>query len=137
MNILSEIFTSILTERLLSWSEDEQKLIDNHFGFRPGRSTIDAIFTLHGIISHVLVHQLLFAFVDFRKAFDKLHRKIVMYKLLNNGISNKFVSIVKTLYLSVRLRVRSGGVLSDAFDNFLGVKQGEPLSPLLVFLFFY
>lgn len=137
VSILSKIFTSILTERLLSWSEDEQKLIDNQFGFRPGHSTVDAIFTLHGIITHVLVHklQLFCAFADFRKAFDKLHRRILIYKLLNNGISNKFVSIVKTLYSSVRLRVRSGGVLSDAFDNFLGVKQGESLSPLL-FLFF-
>lgn len=66
--------------------------------------------------------------MDFRKAFDKLHRRILIYKLLNNGISNKFVSIVKTLYSSVRLRVRSGGVLSDEFDNFLGEK--------LLFLFF-
>ena len=35
----------------------------------------------------------------------------------------------------MRLRIRSEGGLSEAFDNFLGVKQGEPLSPLL-FLFF-
>ncbi|XP_071126834.1 uncharacterized protein [Mytilus edulis] len=43
--------------------------------------------------------------------------------------------MVNSIYSSVRLRVRSGGVLSEAFDNHLGVKQGEPLSPLL-FLFF-
>jgi hypothetical protein len=33
----------MLTERLLSWSEDEDKLIDKQFAFRPGRSTVDAI----------------------------------------------------------------------------------------------
>jgi uncharacterized BrkB/YihY/UPF0761 family membrane protein len=43
--------------------------------------------------------------------------------------------MVKSIYSSVRLRVKAGGVLSDAFDNLLGVKQREPLSPLL-FLFF-
>jgi hypothetical protein len=44
VSVLSKLFTSILTERLLSWFEDEDKLIDNQFGFRPGRSTVDAIF---------------------------------------------------------------------------------------------
>jgi hypothetical protein len=43
--------------------------------------------------------------------------------------------MVKSTYSSVGLRVKAGGVLSDAFDNLLGVKQGEPLFPLL-FLFF-
>lgn len=54
---------------------------------------------------------------------------------MRSGVSNKFVANVKSVYSSVKLRIRTGGVLSDAFDNFLGVKQGEPLSPLL-FLFF-
>ena len=31
VSVLSKLFTSILTERLLSWSEDEDKLIDNQF----------------------------------------------------------------------------------------------------------
>ena len=55
--------------------------------------------------------------------------------LLRNGLSTKFVAMVKSIYSSVRLRVKAGGVLSDAFDNLLGVIQGEPLYPLL-FLFF-
>jgi hypothetical protein len=134
VSVLSKLFTSILTERLLSWSEDEDKLIDNQFGFRPGRSTVDAIFIIQGIISNILQNKfkLYSAFVDFRKAFDKLNRRILIYKLLRNGLSTKFVAMVKSIYSSVRLRVKAGGVLSDAL---LVVKQGEPLSPLL-FLFF-
>ncbi|CAG2221325.1 unnamed protein product [Mytilus edulis] len=137
VSILSKLFTSILTDRLLSWSQDENHIIDNQFGFQPGRSTVDAIFTLHGIISHTLKHKLKLycGFVDFRRAFDKVDRRILIYKLLKSGVSSKFVSMVNSIYSSVRLRVRSGGVLSEAFDNHLGVKQGEPLSPLL-FLFF-
>lgn len=42
---------------------------------------------------------------------------------------------MKSVYSSVKLCIRTGGKLSDSFDNFLGVKQGEPLPPLL-FLFF-
>ena len=118
----------------------------NQFGFRPGRSTVDAIFIILGIISNILQNKfkLYSAFVDFRKAFDKLNRRILIYKLLRNGLGTKFVAMikctkfvamVKSIYSSVRFRVEAGGVLSDAFDNLLGVKQGEPLSSLL-FLFF-
>ena len=54
---------------------------------------------------------------------------------MKNGISSKCVSIIKSVYASVQLRTRSGGIMSSALDNQLGVKQIEPLSPLL-FLFF-
>jgi hypothetical protein len=105
VSVLSKLFTSILTDRLLSWSEDEDTLIDNQFGFRSGKSTIDAIFTIQGIISHQLENKekRFCAFVDFRNAFDKVDRKILMCKLMKNGINSKFVSIVKSVYASVEL----------------------------------
>ena len=133
VSVLSKLFTSILTERLLSCP----KMKINQFGFRPGRSTVDAIFIILGIISNILQNKfkLYSAFVDFRKAFDKLNRRILIYKLLRNGLRLYHCYKFSTIYSSVRFRVEAGGVLSDAFDNLLGVKQGEPLSSLL-FLFF-
>ena len=83
ISVLSKLYTTILTNRLLSWSEEEDILIDNQFGFRPGKSTVDAIFILFGIISHTLQNKqkLYCSFVDFRKAFDKISRRILIYKL--------------------------------------------------------
>ena len=52
------------------------------------------------------------------------------------GASVRFVKSVKAIYKSVQLYVRSLGKFSDCFDSFVGVKQGEPLSPLLFILFF-
>ena len=80
VGVLSKLLTSILTERLLYWSEDEGKLINNQFGFRPARSTVDATFILHGIISNILQNKLKLysSFVEFRKAFDKLNRKNIL-----------------------------------------------------------
>ena len=74
VSVLSKLFTSILTDRLLSWSEDEDTLTDNQVGSPSGKSTIDAIFTIQGIISHQLenTEKRFCAFVDFRKAFDKV-----------------------------------------------------------------
>ena len=119
VSIMSKIFTSILTSRLLSWAEDEEKLIDNQFGFRPGRST--AIFVLHGIILHILQNKqkVYSVFVDFRKAFDKVVRRLLWYKLLKSGLSNKFISIIKAVYASVRLRIRSEGDFPKHLTIFL------------------
>ena len=64
------------------------------------------------------------AFVDFRKAFDLVYRNGIWLKLINQGV-----------YESVKLCVRVNGRLSDYFDSYMGVKQGEPLLPLF-FIFF-
>ena len=46
--------------------------------FRPEMSTVDNIFVLHGLISHVLNsgRKLYCAFIDFTKAFDYMVREI-------------------------------------------------------------
>jgi hypothetical protein len=71
------------------------------------RSTVDAVFIIQGIISNILQNRfkLYSAFVDFRKAFDKLNRKILIYKLLRNGLSTKFVAMVKSIADVVEFRV--------------------------------
>ncbi len=39
------------------------------------------------------------------------------------------------MYQSVKACVRSNGSVSDFFDSSVGVKQGEPLSPILFLIF--
>ena len=43
--------------------------------------------------------------------------------------------MVKSIYSSVRHRVKARGVRSDTLGNLVGANQGEPLYPVL-FLFF-
>jgi hypothetical protein len=52
-----------------------------------------------------------------------------------SGVSSKMICMLKSMYSSVQLCVRSHGQLSNYFESCLGVKQGEPLSPLLFLLF--
>ena len=126
-----------MNKRLITWAEENEKLLANQFGFRPNKSSIDAIFVLHGIISHTLQNKekLFCAFVDFCKAFDNVDRRILWYKLFNSGISSKTITMIKSIYATVRLRVKTDGEFSEVFENISCVKQGEPLSPLL-FIFF-
>ncbi|XP_071123183.1 uncharacterized protein [Mytilus edulis] len=43
--------------------------------------------------------------------------------------------MIKSIYATVRLHVKTDGEFSEVFENIFGVKQGEPLSPL-IFIFF-
>ena len=48
---LAKLFTAILNTRLLKWCEKTDCLTDAQFGFKPGYSTVDAVFSLHSIIN--------------------------------------------------------------------------------------
>ena len=75
------------------------------------------------------------AFIDFRKAFDVVYRNGIWVKILRYGTSTKFTSMMRTMYDKVRSCVKINGQHTEFFESKAGVKQGEPLSPLL-FLFF-
>ena len=74
INILAKIYSQLLLNRFTKWSEKENMLSQNHFGFQKGKSTIDCIFTLHAIISKTLHagEKLYCVFIDYEKAFDKI-----------------------------------------------------------------
>ena len=57
------------------------------------------------------------------------------FKLRESGAQLTIVKAIKAIYNSVKVCVRALGSVSDCFDSLVGVKQGEPLSPLLFILF--
>ena len=54
ISCLGKLFTSILNRRLLEWDKTHNILTDAQFGFRPGHSTVDAIFVLQSLINRTL-----------------------------------------------------------------------------------
>jgi len=137
-SIFSKIFSILLDTRLRNWAETNEVLCKYQFGFRKKKSTTDCVFVLTSIIDNVLnfkKKKLYCAFIDFKKAFDVVYRNGIWIKLLKYGVSSKIVKMLQKIYENVKLCLRVGGSLSDFFNSYSGVKQGEPLSPLL-FLFF-
>ena len=136
-SIFSKIYSQILDLRLRTWAESNNIISDSQFGFRQKKSTIDCLFILQAIVNKQLSKKkkLYCAFIDFKKAFDLVYRNGIWYKLCQIGVSLKFVKSIKAIYNSVKVCVKSLGKLSDSFDSLVGVKQGEPLSPLLFILF--
>lgn len=139
INVLSKVFSIALRNRINKWCENENVLNEAQFGFRDGRSTSDCVFILHCIIQKVLANKskLYCCFIDYERAFDTVIHEALWIKLIETGLSCKMVNMVKSIYQNVKSCVKDASktCYSDMFNVTLGVKQGEPLSPLLFILF--
>lgn len=116
----SKIFTVILNKRMNSWIEDNNIVSDVQFGFRKGRSTIDAVFVLSAIVSKILSEndRLACAFIDLSKAFAGVYRNGLWYKLIQLGITGKMLRIIRDMYSRVKARVRG----CKSYSDFLNVQ---------------
>ena len=102
-------------------------------GIRKSRLTIDKILILkefqtvhyeHGINLYLL-------FIDFKKSYDTLNRKELLTAMQDLEISNKMIRLTGMTIENTRNRVRSNGILSQAFQVIIGLRQGDPMSTTL------
>ena len=92
-------------------------------GFRNGRSVTDNIFTLKTINETLWEYNqnVQYLFIDFQKTYDSIHRDTLW----------ECINVCKTCVQKTRSAVRIEGTLPSFFENKTGLKQGDPLSPIL------
>ena len=105
----------------------------NQNGFRTGRSTTSHILALRRILQEVRAKNLtaVMLFIDFRKAFDSIHRGLLMKILLAYGIPQELVDLIRRMYDGTLARVLTEDGLTEAFLILAGVMQGDTLAPYL------
>ena len=71
--------------------------LEEQNGFRPKRSCEEHIFTLSSILKTRTSLKLdtFVAFIDFEKAFDKIDRQLLLYKLYEPGIKGTCIELLK------------------------------------------
>ena len=106
---LSSIVAKTLNRMILNRirPEVEKILRINQNGFRPGRSTTSHILTLRRVIEGVKARNLtaVMTFVDFKKAFDTVHRGTMMAILRAYGIPSVIVDVIRLLYTGTKAKV--------------------------------
>jgi len=91
------------------------------------------LFTLRNIIEQSLEHQqdLIINFIDYKKAFDSVHRPSLWKILKYYSIPDRFINIFKALYINSSCCVKTASGYTEFFEIVSGVPQGCILSPFL------
>ena len=133
----SKLYGMIVNRRIQNWVEQNNLTGEYQAGFKSGYSCCDHIFTLMACVQKQFSNnrKLYACFIDFEKCFDTINRNLLWPILLKNGIKGKLFKCIKSMYLSVKARVRCGDALTDRINCTLGVKQGDICSPVLFSLF--
>lgn len=134
---LSKLYSMVLLQRLDAWAEANGMRARGQAGFRSGRGTPDNAFVLNHVIEKYKAAKkpVYAAFIDFRKAYDCVDRALLWRCLRSLGLHGRILESLIEMYTDVKICVRVGGKLSESFRSDVGVKQGDPLSPLLFGLF--
>ena len=137
LSTVYKIFSSILNRRISDAAESNGLIVDEQNGFRRERSCEDHIYSLTTVIRNRKMQGLstYTAFIDMEKAFDRVDRSLLLWKLLNMGINGKIYECVRNIYVNSNACLNLNGHLSEKFSTDFGVKQGDCLSPTLFSLF--
>ena len=138
MNSITKIFTQILNYRLSNWAILYEKIPEFQAGFRQARGCLDNIFSLNTLIQLQLQKnkgKAFALFIDFKSAFPSVKHNLLWKKLLELGVSSKFINIIRNLYSKAFLFIKNKEGLSEPIPVVEGVLQGDTLSPLLFSLF--
>ena len=133
LSTVYKMFATVLNHRLCTCLETNNIYVDEQNGFRKGRSCLDHIFALTSIIRgrRALKKSTFVAYVDMEKAFDRVDRELLFYKVLSVGIGGKMYRCLQSIYDSCQCAVNVNGYITSMFASHFGVRQGDSLSPTL------
>ena len=129
---LGKLFTLVINERLIKFLDIEDILSSFQIEFRRGDRTSDHVFVLNTIInSYFSKGKKVYAcFIDFLKAYDSVWRKGLLYKLILNGLSFQFISLIDSMCSELKAAVKLSNGLTPFLNSTVGLRQGCNLSPL-------
>lgn len=135
LSLPGKAYSRVLERRLRPTVEP--RIQEEQCGFRPGRGTVDQLFTLAGLLagSWEFAHPVHMCFVDLEKAFDRVPRGTLWGVLREYGVPGPLIRAIRSLYNQSESCVRILGTKSSTFPVGVGLRQGCPLSPVLFVVF--
>ena len=106
--VLSKIFERSLSNRLICWMSRHAILSSHQFGFRKGKSTVDALISLTEYIHNGLnaKSHTVSVFIDLRKAFDTVQHNILLSKLNLLGVRGLPLKLFESYLIEGQAAVR-------------------------------
>ena len=108
LSVAGKMFARIILDRIRPHLLEHQR--PEQSGFSPKKSTVDRILALRVLIERRREFRKPFlgAYVDFRKAFDAVHKGSLWKLFYLHGIPSKIIALIQSLYSDSSNAVRMG-----------------------------
>ena len=141
LSIVGKVLCSVVLGRLQTIVDPSpgaqldgtKTLVPEQAGFRRSRGCIEHAFVLATVMGNAKIDgtPLFLAFLDIKKAYDRVWRSGLWVKLHEHGVRGKLWRVVRAIYSDVRSAVRTNQDRSQYFTVNVGLRQGCVLSPVL------
>ena len=137
---MGKLLEKIVATRLSYILEQRGLLNDAQAGFRPNRNTSDQVLRLTQSATDQ-IHQksggnaTIATFYDCEKAFDKVWRKGLLFKMQQLDIPYQYIRYVRSFLSGRKAKVEVNNVRGKTIHLNQGLPQGSAISPLLFIIF--
>jgi len=131
LNVDYKCFTKVLTNRIVPIAT---KIIgESQTGFVKGRNILDGVVVLHEVLHELSRSKKkgLVLKIDFEKAYDRVHWSFLEQVMVGRGFPARWINWVMSTVKDGKVCINVNGERSPYFKTFRGLRQGDPLSPLL------
>ncbi|KAG2192693.1 hypothetical protein INT47_013195 [Mucor saturninus] len=136
INTDAKVFTRILTNRIVNCVDSI--ITPFQSGFLHGRFIADNGLLMKLLMAHARSSDssAICLLLDQEKAYDRVHPEYLRRVMLHFGFPIGITSCISRLFFSTSLQLNINGHLTESIPQLRGLRQGDPLSPVLFNLAF-
>ncbi|KAG0755660.1 hypothetical protein G6F62_008320 [Rhizopus arrhizus] len=136
INTDAKVFTRILNSRIILCADT--LITPFQSGFVQGRFIADNGLLMKLVMEHARLSNssAIGLLIDQEKAYDRIHPDYLRQVLQRFAFPDSIINSISSLFFSTELQLNINGFLSDPIPQSRGLRQGDPLSPVLFNLAF-